>query len=575
MSQTVWSSINPASTSGTQLATILDDFKNAVMSGLTGTSRPAQTTAGGSWIDTTNAGSPNFYWKYMVYTGSVDVEVFRVNLSTGRASISGTDSTFEISRVAADSVGPLLKFLKERVASNGQLQTDDILGEIRFTGAASDDSNPTCATIQVIALENQTASASGVTIVFNTTPAGQTAAVEAMRIVGQKLGIGTTSPESSLHAHGTTGIKSSTASDDAVGAKITMKKIRTAGNGSVQASDVIGELDFDAKDSSGTVSQVAQIITSASEGHTSSAKGSIMKFLTTIAGGTTKASKFEIGDVIESKVQHIINALKLVSQDVATSATLNQVSGATAIVEFTGSTITSVRGINSTHASKVVLLHNRSSAIITIEHENANATAADRFKLPSSASVQILPDSSLEVFYDVTDTRWKVKSGAGTGGAGGAPIFWDESANAPEKTIENSRLTHVFGAGLAQELFTDFKVPASFTGGRQLKLVIKAYNADTSGNILLRAQSTLVRKENDDVGSTTNQRTTTNSAITMSASNDQEDQQIELDLTDSTGNINSVAVAAGDSIAVRLYRDTDTATSDVKLLTKQCEVIVA
>ena len=68
------------------------------------------------------------------------------------------------------------------------------------------------------------------------------------------------------------------------------------------------------------------------------------------------------------------------------------------------------------------------------------------------------------------------------------------------------------------------------------------------------------------MSSTTNQRTTTNSAITMSASNDNEPQKIELDIASSTGQINSVAIAAGDLIKVRLYRDTDTATSDVRFI---------
>lgn len=86
MSQSVFSTINPATTSGTQLATLLNDFKNALMSGLSGTSRPSQTTPGGTWIDTTNEGSPNFYWSYKIYDGTTDIEMFRINLATGKAS---------------------------------------------------------------------------------------------------------------------------------------------------------------------------------------------------------------------------------------------------------------------------------------------------------------------------------------------------------------------------------------------------------------------------------------------------------------------------------------------------------
>lgn len=157
-------------------------------------------------------------------------------------------------------------------------------------------------------------------------------------------------------------------------------------------------------------------------------------------------------------------------------------------------------------------------------------------------------------------------------GGGGVVVVWDELGQAPIKTIENNRSVYLFEAGLSQNLFTDFKVPSSYVVGKPIRLLIKAYSPDTTGNILLRAQSTLLRNDTDDVASTTNQRTTTNAAITMSASNDNEDLVITLDLTATDGTINGVAVGKNDSISVRLYRDTDTATSEIRFLSKQTEV---
>lgn len=183
--------------------------------------------------------------------------------------------------------------------------------------------------------------------------------------------------------------------------------------------------------------------------------------------------------------------------------------------------------------------------------------------------------------YDLgaSDHRWgtvyctSLNATNGVGGGGGSGLTWEESANSPQKTIENGMAVYVFEASLAQELFTELHVPSTYVAGNPIVLKIKAYIVSVSGTMLLTAQSTLVRAEVDDVSSTTNQRTTTNTAITMSAANDQEIQKINLDVTASDGTVNSVAVAAGDTLAIRLYRNTtDTATDDVKFLYKQCEV---
>ena len=99
MSQNVFSTINPATTSGTQLATLLVDFKNALMSGLSGTSRPSQLTQGGFWIDTTDIGSPNFLMKFKLYDGTADNLVFSVNISTGQIVLSGSADTYNLAHV--------------------------------------------------------------------------------------------------------------------------------------------------------------------------------------------------------------------------------------------------------------------------------------------------------------------------------------------------------------------------------------------------------------------------------------------------------------------------------------------
>lgn len=168
-----------------------------------------------------------------------------------------------------------------------------------------------------------------------------------------------------------------------------------------------------------------------------------------------------------------------------------------------------------------------------------------------------------------SSTNWKRITPHGT-----HRLSFIEQGNAPILTIENNMSVYLFESGLAQELYAEYTVPNDYNAGRPIVVKARAYCASTSGNILLRAQATLIRSATDDIASTTNQRTTTNSAITMDANNDNEIQVIEQDITSSSGQINSVSLAANDTIVIRIYRDTDTASGDIKFLSRQCEVIV-
>ncbi len=412
MSNTVFPDLNPSTESGTDLAEDLNDFKDAVMSGMTGTSRPIEMTAGGSWIDTTNEGSPNFYWIYNIYDGTNDIEIFRVDLATGIPIIQLTESLFSIKKVSADAVGPILKLIKNRIASSGQVVAGDVVGEIRFIGRANDASDPNVASIQVIATDTETSSASGSYMVWYTTPTGTTSAVEHMRLKEGLLGVGTQAADCVIHAKGVTGIKSEHSSDDAVGPKVTLQKSRIASTGAVQTSDVLGELDVKAKDSSSALSITAQVEATALEGHTSSNKGTIVKVKTMSTGTNTLSSKLEIGDKVESKVVLKVNSLEQVAQSISTAATIAALNTDDSIVEMTGSTATDIQGIDATGKTKTLLISNISSANVTLKHENGSASASNRIKLPKSQDVVIIPQQSYELFYSVTDSRWKLKASA-------------------------------------------------------------------------------------------------------------------------------------------------------------------
>ncbi len=91
------------------------------------------------------------------------------------------------------------------------------------------------------------------------------------------------------------------------------------------------------------------------------------------------------------------------------------------------------------------------------------------------------------------------------------------------------------------------------------------YSPDSSGDVLLQSVATLIRVGTDLISSTTNQRTSTNAAVTLSGGTVSIPQALSLDLSDASGQINGVAVSPGDLIIVQFVRGTDTATSDVNV----------
>lgn len=163
--------------------------------------------------------------------------------------------------------------------------------------------------------------------------------------------------------------------------------------------------------------------------------------------------------------------------------------------------------------------------------------------------------------------------GIGGSGGGGGSLQWIEDALAPIPLVENSQQVYSFEPVLGQSLYAAIRVPNGYIAGSQINMRPVWYSADTSGTVLIKTVATLIRAATDAVSSTTNQRTSANTAVTVSAGTVNEPQVPVCDLTSSTGTINSVSVAAGDLILVRLTRDTgDTATGAAKVLLFATEV---
>lgn len=173
--------------------------------------------------------------------------------------------------------------------------------------------------------------------------------------------------------------------------------------------------------------------------------------------------------------------------------------------------------------------------------------------------------------------QWaKISFGASaSGGGGGSAIRFVEGANAPVKTFENEIDVFEYEPGASQALYTTIRVPSTYVVGSPIKLRILWTCASTANIALINAVATLIRSEVDEITSTTNQRTTTNTAITLSASNDLEPQKIELDISSSTGQINSVSISAGDLIKVKVQESSSTVADAIKLIPDASEVTFA
>ena len=141
-----------------------------------------------------------------------------------------------------------------------------------------------------------------------------------------------------------------------------------------------------------------------------------------------------------------------------------------------------------------------------------------------------------------------------TGGGGGSLTWNPQAGYAPLLDEENGEAVYLFENNVTQRLVAFVKVPPSYNAGSQVKAYIGIYTTATSNNIFMKSTSYLIRKETDAVTSTTNSHASTNSEITNSAPASKL-RVIELDLTDADGEVNSVAVSAGDILRVIVTRD--------------------
>jgi hypothetical protein len=197
--------------------------------------------------------------------------------------------------------------------------------------------------------------------------------------------------------------------------------------------------------------------------------------------------------------------------------------------------------------------------------------------LTEQGSDPATPAAGKKVIYAKTDGLVYTIDDAGSvtpigSGGGAGSIRFIEGANSPIRTQESGFEYYEYEPGLGQQLTVLLPVPSGYVAGKPIKVKIKWACASTSGDALINAVATLIRAEVDAYTSTTNQRTTTNTAITMTADNDDELQNVVLDVSSATGEINSVAISALDAIKIDIQESSSTVADNIKFFFDLTEV---
>lgn len=156
----------------------------------------------------------------------------------------------------------------------------------------------------------------------------------------------------------------------------------------------------------------------------------------------------------------------------------------------------------------------------------------------------------------ITDGDWvDFGSGGSGGGSGNMSDYSTDSVTPANDGFESDIPVKKFSYLEQQSFF--FYIPlVGYDPGEQISLVGLRFfvNSTSTNNVLFRAETKLV-KVGGNASSLTNTHVSTNTQQVGSGSANAILSVGDLDLTDADGEINNVAVADGDGLLVRIYRD--------------------
>lgn len=201
-----------------------------------------------------------------------------------------------------------------------------------------------------------------------------------------------------------------------------------------------------------------------------------------------------------------------------------------------------------------------------IDAKHLNRTNA---ALPSPGNAgRVVWNSTFNALNVDTGSAWSPLGGGG--GVGSFLNFYPEPGNGPIEGEDGSGLLYwEFTDEGAEVLWAFLKVPESYQAGQQLSLAVTVESDETgSAQINFQAQTYLVRTGTDAMTSLANSHTdsTNYSPAAVAAT------ELVVNLMDSSGDINAVAVSAGDVLKIKLTKPTDASTENLRLFQSLVEV---
>ena len=160
----------------------------------------------------------------------------------------------------------------------------------------------------------------------------------------------------------------------------------------------------------------------------------------------------------------------------------------------------------------------------------------------------------------------------GGGGGGGGSFAWElNGLSSPIESIFNNQISVLdFDYESNHEIFASLVVPDSYKAGDQILIKgMKYFTSATTGNVFFKTETTLI-KAGQDMTSLPTAHVSSNTEFTLTGAANILRDIGDLDLTDISGEIDSVAVDIGDILLVRFLRDNSNesigANQDCRLL---------
>ena len=176
---------------------------------------------------------------------------------------------------------------------------------------------------------------------------------------------------------------------------------------------------------------------------------------TTVQSSQTINRTLTLPDVTDTLValaatQSLSN--KQIAYSVATDSTTtgaNTTIGAftTGLVRLTNTSLTSISGVPAGTSGQILIVENKTGNQISINNEEATATAANRIQTGAGGNVSMANNATFAFTYDTTSSRWQLTGGSGSGsGSGGyiAPTVQKFTSSSGTYTLPTSPRTPLY-----------------------------------------------------------------------------------------------------------------------------------